>query len=159
MSLSSFSLRPATNADCSEVQALIFSVLEEYGLKPDPADTDLDLYDLEAAYRQRGGYFGVVEINGIIVATLGLLKLDAHACELRKMYTLPTVRGQGLGRFLLDTGIQQARAWVCKRMVLETASVLKEAIALYRRYGFTEYFPPHITCRCDMAMELILINE
>ena len=43
-------LRPATNADSAAVKAMIFGVLIEYGLKPDPACTDADLDDLEGNY-------------------------------------------------------------------------------------------------------------
>ena len=151
-----FTLRPATNHDCGRVQELIFSVLREYGLSPDPATTDADLADIEAYYFDRDGFFGVVEDKGIIVATVGLLKRDNHCCELRKMYALPAVRGQGLGQFLLNSAIDLARQWRCTRMTLETASVLTDALRLYQRYGFMPYHPSEITCRCDIAMELVL---
>ena len=156
----SFNIRPASKLDQVAVQSLIFSVLHEYGLKPDPDYTDLDLFDIEKHYAEPDAYFGVVESEQGIVATLGLLKLDSEnqvsSCELRKMYALPSARGQGLGRFLLDFAIRKAQRWHCQRMILETASVLKEAIALYQRYGFQVYHPRNITCRCDMAMELML---
>lgn len=156
--INNFTLRPATNVDCPEVQALIFAVLREYGLAPDPDQTDRDLADLQGHYFDHGGYFGVVEEAGVIIATVGLSKVDATTCELRKMYALPLARGKGLGRYLLDFAIDKAKSWGCERMTLETASVLVEAIGLYRRYGFREYYPPHITCRCDMAMELDLVH-
>jgi len=152
-SIDGFNLRLATNADCPAVQALIFGVLKEYGLQPAPTTTDQDLFDLEAFYGNPKGFFAVVLDQASIVATLGLLKLDAETCELRKMYTLPSVRGRGLGRALLDFACDTARAWGCRRMVLETASVLTEAVHLYQRYGFRQYHPPAITCRCDLAME------
>ena len=41
-------------------------------------------------------------------------------------------------------------------MTLETASVLKEAIALYESYGFVEYEPDHLSARCDQAYFLQL---
>lgn len=161
MRLTNPAVRAATNADAEAVQALIFAVLEEYGLPPDPAKTDRDLFDLEGSYFNRPGfdrpgYFGVVEQDHLIVATVGLLKLDDTSCELRKMYALPSVRGQGLGRLLVDFAVATARTWQCQRMVLDTASVLREAIALYQRYGFKPYHPPCITGRCDLAMELWL---
>ena len=151
-----FNLRPATNADCQAVQDLVFAVLAEYGLSPDPESTDRDLFDLDGFYFVQGGYFGVVEQAQRIVATLGLLRLDQNVCELRKMYALPELRGQGLGRFLLNAAITKARHWGCSRMVLETASVLTEAVTLYQGYGFRQYHPPEISCRCDMAMTLDL---
>lgn len=39
---------------------------------------------------------------------------------------------------------------------LETASVLKEAIALYRKFGFREYHPTELCSRCDQAYILDL---
>jgi hypothetical protein len=41
-------------------------------------------------------------------------------------------------------------------MILETASALKEAIALYKSYGFAEYTPDHLSSRCDQAYMLEL---
>ncbi len=151
-----FTLRPATNTDGAAVRDLIFSVLQEYGLAPDPAQTDADLNDIETFYFKQGGYFGVVEEQGVVIATVGLIREDGNSCELRKMYALPSVRGRGLGRFLMDSAIEKAREWQCDRISLETASVLKQAIQLYRKYGFQEFHPDQITCRCDTAMELLL---
>lgn len=154
---SKHAVRTVREDDAQTVQALIFSVLEEYALKSDPVDTDKDLFNLSKFYAPPNGYFGVAENSaGKIVATLGLLKLDSHTCELRKMYALPSERGKGLGKLLLESSIERARQWGCKRLVLETASVLAEAVGLYQRYGFKQYYPPDITCRCDMAMELYL---
>jgi putative acetyltransferase len=42
------------------------------------------------------------------------------------------------------------------RVILETASPLKEAIGLYKRYGFKEFNPEHLSARCDQAFELYL---
>jgi hypothetical protein len=43
-----------------------------------------------------------------------------------------------------------------KRMILETASALEEAIALYKSYGLVEYRPDHLSSRCDQAYMLEL---
>jgi hypothetical protein len=41
-------------------------------------------------------------------------------------------------------------------MYLETASVLTEAIALYRRFGFSPAPRKHLASRCDQAWVLDL---
>jgi hypothetical protein len=46
------------------VAELVFGVLAEYGLEPDPETTDADLQDIEANYLQRGGLFEVIEDGG-----------------------------------------------------------------------------------------------
>jgi putative acetyltransferase len=150
-------LRPATNADGTAVRELVFGVLREYGLKPDPADTDADLNDLEASYPARGGLFDVLETSdGRIVGSVGVYPLGPGVCELRKMYLSPPARGRGQGKRLLDHALAAARAKGFRRVVLETASVLKEAIALYRRYGFKPHQAEHVSSRCDQTYSLDL---
>jgi putative acetyltransferase len=52
---------------------VVFTVLAEYGLKPDPACTDVDLDDIEASYFNRGGVFYVLaEQDGSIIGSYGL---------------------------------------------------------------------------------------
>jgi len=72
------------------------------------------------------------------------------------MYLHRDYRGQGLGKGLLDNALADARRLGFASVVLETASVLKEAIALYESYGFTPYQPDHLAPRCDQAYILDL---
>ena len=150
-------LRPANNEDCREVANLVYTVLREYNLKPDPDATDADLKDIEGSYFEQGGVFYVLqEQGGTIVGAYGLYRLDAETCELRKMYLRRSYRGKGWGKFLLEHALAEARRLGFAKMVLETASVLKEAINLYKSYGFTEYQPQHLSSRCDQAYMLEL---
>jgi putative acetyltransferase len=146
-------IRSARNTDTDAIKQLVFSVLDEYGLKPDPASTDQDLDDIEEQYFRRGGFFALVEIDHTIIATVGLHPVDDSTCELRKMYCLPQCRGQGLGRRLMEFALTKARELGFRRMILETASPLKEAIGLYSRFGFQPYVPAHLSARCDQAFE------
>jgi len=128
-------LRQATNADCH----------------------DADLSDIEQSYFARGGTFCILESqDGPIIGAYGLYPTEDRTCELRKMYLLHEYRGQGLGKRLLEDALAKARRLGFARVVLETASVLKEAIALYERYGFAPYEPPHLSPRCDQAYLLEL---
>ena len=149
-------IREAKNSDSDGIKAVVFTVLKEYGLKADSKTTDRDLDRIEESYSNRGGYFGIVVENGVIVATVGLYRESDTTCELRKMYCLPTSRGKGLGKMLLELSIEKARELGFSRVVLETASPLKEAISLYKKYGFVSYTPEHMSARCDQAYELYL---
>ena len=148
--------REATNNDTGAIKTMIFSVLEEYGLPPDPCRTDADLEDIETSYTNNNGYFIVVTNAGRVIATMGILRIDTGTCELRKMYAIPAARGRGLGKTLMELALAKAVELGYRRMVLETASPLKEAIGLYRRYGFRQYQPACIAERCDQAYELML---
>jgi putative acetyltransferase len=148
----SFILRSATNDDRTAIESLVFGVLAEYGLTPDPDDTDSDLHDIGREYFAKGGTFAVlVNEQGHIVGSVGLYAVSPTTCEIRKMYLALHARGKGLGRKLLEYALAQAKSFGFSRVELETASVLKDAIALYERYGFKKFCPPHLSPRCDAA--------
>ena len=150
-------IRPATHADLPAIRELIFAVLAEFGLQPDPGATDADLNDLEAAYQHDGGCFDVVENDrGDVIGTVGLYPIDATHAELRKMYLAPTARGQGLGQTLLDRIIARARTAGFHKIQLETATVLTDAIRLYERNGFRPVTTEDLSPRCDQAYFLDL---
>ena len=150
-------LRPANNNDCDKLASLVYSILQEYCLRPDPECTDADLKDIEHSYFEKGGTFYVLEEkDGSIVGAYGLYPVESRTCELRKMYLHRSYRGKGLGKLLLESALSEARRLGFRKMILETASALKEAIALYKSYGFVEYQPDHLSSRCDQAYMLEL---
>jgi len=151
-------VRRARRADEPAIRELVFSILEfEYALRPDPANTDLDLFNLDAHYFERGGMFDVVaDPSGRITGCCGSYATSGDAIELRKMYVHRDLRGQGVGKRLLERAIAFARGRGSKRIELETASVLKEAIAMYERAGFVRQAQaPHVS-RCDRAYAMTL---
>ena len=136
---------------------MLFRSLAEHGLRPDPAGTDADLDDLAANYPGRGGDFVVlVDEIGRVVGTCGLYPLGDGKVELRKMYLSPTFRGRGYGKRLLTWALGRARELGFRRMELETAQVLRPAIALYERAGFQRQCASPHACRCDTRYALDL---
>lgn len=151
------SLRSAVPADRHAIEALVFSVLADYGLHGDPEGTDRDLADLDGVYLKSGGAFDVlIDEAGEVVGSVGLARISATTCELRKMYLASSARGQGEGRRLLLHALARAQQLGFRRVELETASVLREAIALYVAHGFKPFTPVHLSPRCDCAYSLEL---
>jgi putative acetyltransferase len=149
-------IRPATNQDCERVQRLVFGVLREYDLAPDLTGTDRDIADIEAHYTNRGGTFELIEDKeGNLLGTVGLYPMSAETVELRKMYFAKELRGRGIGKQTLERMIRAARAKGFRKIYLETASVLKEAVHLYEKFGFEPTDEKH-TPRCDAAYFLEL---
>lgn len=151
-------IRLATNQDKEQIQQVVFGTLSEYGLKNDPNGTDADLNDIQANYIGCGGTFVVLEDeNNKIVGTGGLFYLRPGVCELRKMYLLKETRGKGFGKQMMNYLLAKANELGFKRIELETASVLVEAISLYTRYGFRPITcAEHLASRCDQAYALDL---
>jgi putative acetyltransferase len=157
-----FAIRAATRADSPAVRALVDEVLHEFGFVLESHTTDADLRDVEASYAARGGAFDViVDAGGAIVGCAGLYPVDpepdgSRRAELRKMYLRPAARGHGLGHALLERVLAHARSAGFRVIVLETASKLTDAIALYQRNGFVEYDAGHQASRCDRTFRLEL---
>ncbi len=151
-------VRRATRADEAAIRELVFSILEkEYAIRPDPGGIDADLFDLEAHCFARGGMFDVaIDAAGDLVGSCGTYVADARRAEIRKMYVRRDQRGQKLGQRLLERSLAFARGRGFERVELETASVLKEAMAMYEKAGFVRQAQaPHVA-RCDRAYALDL---
>ena len=150
-------IREATVSDADAIRSVVGETLAEFGFPVESSGTDADLDDVPRSYQSRGGSFRVIEDEGgAVVGCGGLYPLDARVVELRKMYFRPAIRGQGLGRRLLEDLIAEARQRAFTRIELETASNLTSAIALYQRAGFVETQGPKHSCRCDRTFALDL---
>ena len=150
-------IREATGGDADAIRSVVRETLAEFGFPVESSGTDSDLDDVPRSYQSRGGAFRVIEDDGgAIVGCGGLYPTDRSVVELRKMYFRPSIRGQGLGRRLLDDLIAEAKRRRFDRIELETASNLSAAIALYQRAGFVETNGPKHSCRCDRTFALDL---
>ena len=58
-------------------------------------------------------------------------------CLLQELYVVPSLRGQGLGRALLEAALAEARAQGADYINLGTSEDDKAAMALYESAGFT----------------------
>ncbi|AFY82934.1 GNAT family N-acetyltransferase [Oscillatoria acuminata] len=145
-----YQIRSWQPGDRTDAAAVIQSVLAEYGLNWDPLEADRDVLEVETAYHNTGGEFWIIAQADKIVGTAGYYPVPRgnNAVEIRKMYLLPEVRGQGLGKFIL----KQLEDAIAKRhfseIWIETASVLTEAVQLYERNGYQPATGVE-TARCD----------
>ncbi len=153
-----FAMRMAENKDSEVIRQHIFKILDEYGLPQDEDGIDGDLRDIETNYLDAGGVFWVIENeNQAIIATSAMYpNLPANEVELRKMYINSAYRGKGLGKFLLQKSIDWANRNSYQSIVLDTAAVLHEAIALYKKYDFIEQVNTSDLPRCDSVFKKIL---
>src|SRR5262245_60910603 len=78
----------------------------------------------------------IADIDGRIVGSVFLVKKTNTIGKLRLLYVEPDVRGQGIGRRLVESCIAHARKLGYKRMTLWTNDVLTAARAIYEATGF-----------------------
>ena len=94
-------------------------------------------------FRMPGVRLWVAESGSALVGSVALKELEPGHLELKTMRVSASVRGQGVGRLLLDHALAQARAGGATRVSLETGvvPVFDAARALYTGAGFAPCDP------------------
>jgi GNAT superfamily N-acetyltransferase len=82
------------------------------------------------------GVFLVVRSADRPVACGAVRRLDSQTAEIKRMYVVPELRGQGIARRLLAALEAESSALGISRLVLETGDRQPDALALYERAGF-----------------------
>lgn len=124
----------------------------------EPHDLEL-LNDPDASILSKGGHIFVALVDGEPMGVVAMCHMDGdeYDYELAKLAVDPEARGTGLGEKLCRMALEWARQQGSKRIFLESNTILKPAISLYRKLGFTElkeYHPAY--ARGDIQMELTL---
>ena len=132
---------------------MVKTILPEFNLTYSPETSEQDLQDIEGTYTKNGGAFEVIEnLQGEIIGTIALLKIDNDRCKMRKMYVHSHYRKKGLGHALLKRAFYIANTLDFKEIVLETVHNMTAAISLYKSYGFEEIEGQVESPRCNVLM-------
>ena len=106
-----------------------------------------------------GGYIAIALLNGKPVGTCALMKshADGFDYELAKMGVSPKAQGHGIGYKLGLAIIQKAKSLGASNIFIESNTVLKPAINLYKKLGFIEIeaiSTPYDRCNIQMELKL-----
>ncbi|MFY9201326.1 MAG: GNAT family N-acetyltransferase [Methanosarcina flavescens] len=118
-----------------EVREVVLEVLKEHGFEPDRLK-DADLNDINGYYFGSGGTFFVGIVDGKVIGTAGVRKLDEDWCEIRRIYLKKAFRSKGNGKKLFRAALGFAEK-NCSAVILKTDSTLTKAIDMYLKHGFT----------------------
>jgi GNAT superfamily N-acetyltransferase len=119
--------------DSSAATALIARVQEEYVERyGGPDSTPID----PGEFVPPAGGFLVGYLDGVAVAMGGVRRYEPGVVEIKRMYVVPEVRGQGLSRVMLAALEDLARERGADRVVLETGLKQPEAMRLYESSGY-----------------------
>lgn len=154
--LDRYTLRAADPTDFDAIWDLIHTALAGYGLMMDAGTIDRDLLDIQGNYWDSGGMFYILMDSDRVIGTVALRREREGTFELCRMYLAEEYRGQGLGRGLLQFAMDQAKARGGREVYLKTASVLKEAVALYQKCGFVVEAEKDVGGNCDVMMRMRL---
>jgi N-acetylglutamate synthase-like GNAT family acetyltransferase/uncharacterized damage-inducible protein DinB len=131
------------------------SWVEKY-FKIEPMDEML-LSNPEDTILKNGGKIFFIEHQNQIIGTVALIFICTGIYELAKMTVREDFRGLGAGKFLCNAAIEEAKKLNADKLVLFTNSKLKNAIAVYHKFGFKEVpLGGQEYSRANIKMELSL---
>ncbi len=126
----------------AQVRKLFLEYAKSLGFSLCFQSFDQELASLPGDYAPPDGRLLLAEYDSHLAGCAALHKLDAEACEMKRLYLRPEFRGQGLGRSLTERILSEARAIGNQRVRLDTVEpVMKDAVAMYRKIGFKEIAP------------------
>ncbi len=99
---------------------------------------DDELACLEEKYGLPEGRLYAAFWDGELAGCVGLRRLDADNCEMKRLYVRPAFRGKGIGRALARRIVADAGEIGYAHMLLDTLPFLDRAIGMYRAMGFYE---------------------
>ncbi|MCK4548678.1 MAG: GNAT family N-acetyltransferase [Candidatus Krumholzibacteria bacterium] len=130
-------IRPYLPEDGPGVIVVVKASYDAFGYTMDFTEFDSDLASIPAVYRDSGGEFWILEEDGLVAGCVGVTREDAERCELHRLYLLPSHRGRGLGRQLVETVIAWCRENGCREIVLWSDIKFEAAREVYIRCGFS----------------------
>jgi GNAT superfamily N-acetyltransferase len=75
--------------------------------------------------------------EGVVVGSVFICDLPDDVAQLRLLFADKSVRGSGLGKWLVEDSVQYCRETGFKKVFLWTVDGLERAISIYRALGFT----------------------
>jgi GNAT superfamily N-acetyltransferase len=117
-----------------------------------------ELEGLPGQYARPEGRLLMARSGDVAAGCVGLRRLGAGICEMKRLYVRPSIRARGVGRGLAEAVIAQAREIGYDRMRLDTVEpLMPEAMALYRTLGFYDiasYTPNPLAGALCMELQL-----
>lgn len=140
------------------IKILNLEWLEKY-FRVEPIDL-VQLSDPQNEIIGKGGLIYYAFVDGQIVGTAALMKIDDSTYELGKMAVTERYQGQGIGQDLLKYCIAKVKSMDADKLILYSNTKLVSAIGLYKKHGFSEVDMDQTHYeRANIKMELILKNN
>ncbi|OHD72119.1 MAG: GNAT family N-acetyltransferase [Spirochaetes bacterium RBG_13_68_11] len=129
-------LRPGDIGAIIQMHGTLYGSEHGFGVQFD-CYVALGLHEFYAAYDPGRDRVWICEHGGRMIASMLLMHRGGDTAQLRYFLIRPKYRGIGLGKRLMDLGMQFLRERGYRSVYLWTVDELPVASALYRKYGFT----------------------
>ena len=128
-------------SDLPEVTAIFREYVQSPAANLDFQDYEQEFAGLPGKYAEPDGCILLAVVDGRVVGCAALRRVDASACELKRVYVRPQARGMALGRQLVQQMVHTARETGYRRMCLDVLAEFVAAQRLYESLGFVPAEP------------------
>ena len=125
------------DADIEEVRRLVRAHGDARSTTPGVEYVYADAARMPGPYSPPDGGIWIAVVDGHVCGCVALRPLHAGTAEVKRMFVDAQYRGRGLGRALLESLIEGARARGYATLRLGTLDDMLAAQALYHSLGFT----------------------
>lgn len=160
-------IRAATTEDeLNSVRALIYAFMDwarqvypeaQEALAHNFSAVEAELSSLPGVYGPPAGRLLLAYTAGEAAGTVALRDLGHGICEMKRMFVHAKFQGQGIGRALAATLIDEARALHYVTMRLDTGPRHIAAQGLYRSLGFQD-IPPYYEVPEDLRSMFVFME-
>lgn len=133
-------------SELAELRALLTEYARSLNIDLCFQNFEAELTALPGDYAPPRGTLMLARARNELVGCCALRPLDTvdypNACEMKRLYVRPALRGSGIGRRLAEAVMEAAQQAGYATMLLDTLSEMETARAMYQDLGFTEV-PPY----------------
>lgn len=146
-------IRTYNKKDKENVIRLVKDGLTEFDFDYSKETSESDLANIEKEYLGNNGTFLILENNNHkLIATGAIKEIKKNIYKIRKMYVHKSQRRKGYGKETLIHLLKFAKDKGAKKVVLETSSLMTNAIGLYKNFGFELSKEEPLSPRCDFTL-------
>lgn len=130
-----------SSAELDMIRAMFQEYQEWLGLDLCFQGFQTELATLPGEYAPPRGRLWYVQSGGEAVGCIALKPISETVAEMKRLYLREAYRGRGLGRFVVERLLAEARSLGYRHVRLDTLPQMGAAIGLYRVLGFREIEP------------------
>lgn len=131
-------VRGEGNENLDEVRQLFRAYAESLEIDLCFQNFEEELKDLPGKYAAPEGAIFLAHVDGESVGCIALRKSSEGIAEMKRLYVRDGYRGLHLGKKLVTIILEEAARLNYRYIRLDTLSTMKEAVGLYRSFGFYE---------------------
>ena len=127
---------------------LVRELFEQYaqlrGYEFEDVNFEAEMASLPGVYSPaQGGRLLLATYEGEAAGVVGVKKIDAGMCEVKRLYVPPQYRGNGIGKMLVAEAVRQAKELGFKKVLADTDLNMRIAMVIFDEHGFKQTDKSH----------------